>query len=294
MKKFQVVIIALVCIFSFLSIANALESALDNAEISAEYTIVEKTVIVKISFKNVSNLKLKIPYDSKAIEANREYEIKSFENYKLIKVASAEDLVIKYITKSPIEISKDKYFFIIENPFKEKADIRIYLPESAVLGEKKLIFPQPSRIWTDGRRIIIDWKNLEEENILVEYEFIEKGNYLFYVVLSILITFVIVLYNHEKKKLNSKIQQIKKKAKEKKKPSAESSQITKNLIEDEKRIVEFLLKKKDNECWTKEIIKELGISKVKLSRKLRSLEQKEIIKKIPYGNENRIKLIKTS
>ena len=67
---------------------------------------------------------------------------------------------------------------------------------------------------------------------------------------------------------------------------------TKNLFEDEKKIVEYLLNKKGNESWTKEILKDLEISKVKLSRKLRSLEQKEIIKRIPYGNENRIRLLK--
>ena len=46
------------------------------------------------------------------------------------------------------------------------------------------------------------------------------------------------------------------------------------------------------EAWTKEILKEIGISKVKLSRKIRSLEKKELIKKVPYGNENKIKLTK--
>ena len=71
-----------------------------------------------------------------------------------------------------------------------------------------------------------------------------------------------------------------------------AEEVTKNLFEDEKRIVEYLLKKKGKESWTKEIVRDLGISKVKLSRKLRSLEKKEIIKKIPYGNENKVRVLK--
>ena len=76
-----------------------------------------------------------------------------------------------------------------------------------------------------------------------------------------------------------------------KKNKKEESELTRNLFEDEKRIVKYLLEKKSHEAWTKEIIRNLNISKVKLSRKIRSLEEKKIIKRIPYGNENIIRLL---
>ena len=75
---------------------------------------------------------------------------------------------------------------------------------------------------------------------------------------------------------------------------AEKQKMLRNLYEDEKKIINFLLEQKDYECWTKELMRGVDISKVKLSRKLRSLEQKGLIKKIPYGNENRIRLVKGS
>jgi uncharacterized membrane protein len=52
------------------------------------------------------------------------------------------------------------------------------------------------------------------------------------------------------------------------------------------------MKKKNNECWTKELVKELGIPKVRVSRKIRSLSEKGILSKEKFGNENRIILNK--
>ena len=101
-----------------------------------------------------------------------------------------------------------------------------------------------------------------------------------------LIFLIYILFERKKYKKRLKKVQIKNKT------EISKEGFTKNLFEDEKKIVEYLLNKKGNESWTKEILKDLEISKVKLSRKLRSLEQKEIIKRIPYGNENRIRLLK--
>ena len=64
------------------------------------------------------------------------------------------------------------------------------------------------------------------------------------------------------------------------------------MFKDEKKIIELLLKKKDHSSWTKNLVKESGLTKVKLSRTLRKLEEKNLIEKMPYGNENLIKLKK--
>jgi len=77
------------------------------------------------------------------------------------------------------------------------------------------------------------------------------------------------------------------KKKQKKKAKKE---ISKNLYGDEKKIIDYLADKK--ECWTKEMVKDLEIPKVRLSRKLRSLQEKGLVEKEPHGNENRIKLVK--
>jgi len=281
--------------FSIFILAVALLPFATAAQIYAEYQIVDKTVVVKLIFEEVSDLKLKIPYDVKALELNVEnYKIEDFENYKLLYVNYAKNLSIKYLTKSFIENSGGRYFFVMENPFAEKANVKIYLPESAILGEKILVFPEGADIDSDGRRIILEWADYNDEQILVGYEFVEKDLLIFYIIIGILIIILFSGYLLEKRKLKNEIQKIRKISKEKNMKSMKKGEeaITRNLIEDEKRIAEYLLNKEDNESWTKEIMKDLGISKVKLSRKLRSLEQKEIIKKIPYGNENKIKLIK--
>ena len=263
------------------------------ASIKADYKIIEGNILVEINFESVENLELIIPYDAKAVELNiNDYVIEDRQNYKKIKVSSAENLEIKYITKTYLDVSGDNYFFILKNQFENESDITLYLPESAVLDESILIFPEPDIKTTDGRRIILGWNNYNEEQILVSYEFLETSKLIYYIIIVILIIFLIILYMFQKRKFKKELKGIKEKGRKKGTKIKKEEDLTKNLFEDEKKIVKYLLNKKNNECWTKEIIRDLDISKVKLSRKLRSLEQKEVIKRIPYGNENRIRLLK--
>ena len=170
-----------------------------------------------------------------------------------------------------IEKAGSHYYFIL-NDLEQNQDITLILPEGAILTEEKIITPKETSLETNGRQIIITWKNIQEDQIIVLYEF-RQNERAAYIILG---TTIIIL-------LAISIIYIKKKSKNLKR--------TQNLFEDEKRIINYLLKKKNKESWTKEISKNLDISKVKLSRKLRSLEAKELIKKIPYGNENKIRLI---
>jgi len=61
------------------------------------------------------------------------------------------------------------------------------------------------------------------------------------------------------------------------------------LMPEEKDVVE-LLKKNDNAMTQKEIAIELGLSKVKVHRLIKRLEQKKVIKKYEYGMTNKVKL----
>lgn len=64
----------------------------------------------------------------------------------------------------------------------------------------------------------------------------------------------------------------------------------KYLLDDEKNIIELLKKSERNEVWQKNIQTSLGLSKAKLSRLLRNLEARGLIKKIPFGNTNKVLL----
>ncbi|MFZ2455729.1 MAG: hypothetical protein WAX07_04575 [Candidatus Altiarchaeia archaeon] len=65
--------------------------------------------------------------------------------------------------------------------------------------------------------------------------------------------------------------------------------ILKVLPEDERAIIEILVKEKRME--QNMLVAESGLSKVKVSRTLSKLEQRNIIEKKPLGNTNLIKLV---
>jgi len=91
----------------------------------------------------------------------------------------------------------------------------------------------------------------------------------------------------EQKKKNAK-------AKEESHSDRLKKELTRNLFEDEKLVVETLLAADKHELWQKQLELRTKIPKVRLSRKLRSLEAKGLIEKVPYGNTNHIRLKKES
>ena len=62
------------------------------------------------------------------------------------------------------------------------------------------------------------------------------------------------------------------------------------LLDTEKKVIEELKKADKNELWQKQIQIATGFSKAKLSRLIRNIEARGLIKKIPMGNTNKIKL----
>jgi len=294
-NKNYIIFLMFVLIFTSLVFAKS--------NINSEYFISEKGVNVNIVFGKVSNFELEIPSDAKNIEVDAEsYELNDYKNSQIIKINFAKNLLIRYSTKSFIDKSGNKLFFTMRNNFNESSNVKIYFSEGAVLSEKGILFPTRFKKITDGRRIILELNDFNEEQIVVTYEFVKKNNFLFYLIVIFIFSLMIFIYFLEKNKIKKEIKNFRKENKKLKKEKYNlikdetkeeiEERLIRNLFEDEKIIVKYLLYKKNNECWTKEIVKDLDISKVKLSRKLRSLEQKGIVKKIPYGNENRIKLLK--
>ena len=257
-----------------------------SAQIEVNFQIFEEKVLVEINFGEVSNLKFNLPEDYSIFETNIDnYEIKDSVLY----VNNSKDLFISYATESLIEMSKTKYFFIFNNDFNEILNITLFLPEGRILED--LIFPNPDEILTDGHRIFLKWNNFNEEEIVVSYNVIKQSNiYLWYLLGAIIVGFLI-FYSYKIRDIGKKLKILKKKSKKRSKEQKEKD-ITRNLFGEEKKIIEYLFNKKGRACWTKEIVRDLEISKVRLSRRLRNLQQKGLIEKIPHGNENRIKLLK--
>ena len=159
----------LVILFTFILIISFVSA------ISVDYKIIGNKVLVEADFGNVNNFKLRIPYDISIFELDSEYDIVNMKDYKILKVNSSSDLRFSYVTETMIDISKTKNFFIINNYFPESVDIRLFLPENGVLmKDYSLIFPDADEITTDGRRVILEWKNFDKEEIVVAYEKVQE------------------------------------------------------------------------------------------------------------------------
>ena len=216
-----------------------------------EYQINDKDTIVDISYFGDEFFSIEFPKEKNVLEFD-------------------EISKIKYTTNSFVEKSGSDYFFITKNDFHLNSSVKVILPTGAILDSKYFVFPRGYETTTNGQNIIISWSNIQEKEILIPYIFPSKFN-IWPIILSLilgLLLLFIIMKNYNKK----------------------NDGYTKNLFGDEKKIIKYLVIKK--ECWTKEIVRDLGISKVKLSRRLRSLEQKGLITKAPHGNENRIVLKK--
>ncbi|MAG02269.1 hypothetical protein CMI42_02935 [Candidatus Pacearchaeota archaeon] len=268
-----------VLFFVFLVLSLTFVSA---SNIQADYEIIDNKAFVRVSANSVENFEFEIPYDYRDLEINSEYIIEGKDLSSKLIISSAKDLTISYNAESYIDKSGRKYFFVLRNPLDNDIDVKLSLPEGAVLDDSIGISPSSGEISSDGRKIIINWSEFNDGQILVSYEFLDD-NTLYYLLIGVLAIILIVSYLWRNKKRPKEDLDGEGNIGEK--------DLLRNLFEDEKKIVRYLLDRENNESWTKEIIRELGISKVKLSRKVRSLEQKGLIKKIPYGNENIIRLL---
>ncbi|MDP2973930.1 MAG: hypothetical protein Q8N60_02670, partial [Candidatus Diapherotrites archaeon] len=210
---------------------------------------------------------------------------------KIIAVAGTfSKISLKYITESLVEKTKDRFFILNLAEMRGSKEITVILPESATLkystGSKKdSVIPAATDISTDGNHILVDCKQeaLEEANSLfIMYKEPAQSRFVLYLgIILISAAVILVVFTGTRYFLRNRGKQTK---------PADEHQITRNLFEEEKAIVDVLLNAKNHELWQKGLLFETGISKVRLSRKLRALEKKGLIEKIPFGNTNKIRL----
>jgi uncharacterized membrane protein len=180
-----------------------------------------------------------------------------------------------------------EWIFVLPRVVTEDYDLKVYLPQNYVLTGN-LIYPKGYDISSDGKSIILNWENVSEE-VVVFYEGVESSYlWVWFLILGLGI-FGFVFFKFQDRRFSRELERLKEKAKVKDKVSR-SVLISRNLFGEEKRIVEFLIAKKS--CWMKELVRELGISKVMCTRKVRSLIEKGIVEKENFGKENRISLRK--
>ena len=258
-----------------------------SATIDTDYYINEKKVLVRHFLDSTSDLELRLPKDFSNLEINSEYKLEEFSKYYLIKINSTNNLYIKYITQSMIDKSKDRYSFVSRDYLNKTQNIRLVLPESAILLEDGLVFPEPDLISSDGRSVILIWEDYNEKQIVIDYEFLEEKTFIWYLIILIIILSFVLYLVFQRKIFKKKIEKIKGKNK---KTNTKSEAIEEHLIESEKAVISELKKAEKNQLWQKQLQTKIGFSKAKLSRTIRNLESRNLIQKIPLGNTNKIKL----
>lgn len=192
------------------------------------------------------------------------FKITFSSNYPILEVGNKILFKSEY---NPIAKTK-KFNYLVKLP------VGYIIPEEEGKDISFFINPKPDNIYSDGQRIILSW---EEKNLNEKFEvsvFIKKlstpvTNFVLLSILFLAISLTVSFYFIRKRKKETPM------------PS---------LLEKERKIVGALQKAKNHELWQKQLQIETGFSKAKLSRTLRDLEAREIIKKEPLGNTNKIRL----
>jgi len=223
-----------------------------------------------------------------------EHKILTIEENYLVRIThqiepnSTEKIYLEFERISSVEEIGGSYLFGFEQKIPKNIklfEMFIRLPEGAVLAnltDISPVSPEPTSIGSDGRRIILGWvkQNIEQEEdfrVIVAFEKAtvveeEDNSFLIAMIISLGLSFIIIplLYYFLKKK--------------------ESKIMTIGLDKEEKRIYDLILLKKETKQKT--IQKELDISKARLSKLIRKLEEKGLIEKKPTGRTNLIKIKK--
>ncbi len=211
---------------------------------------------------------IRLPRDAYDITSDGNYELVQ-QGVELILVTDSKE--ISYKSKSQIEKVNGGFLFISKNSLLENVNASLYLPKGATIDDEFFLFPKNYTIRTNGQNIIVQWERMNDDT-LVSYKIVNDSDIYLFATIAILLSLSILLFFFQLSKRKKRFSQ--------------------NLFGDERRVINFLLKQKGRSAWTKEIVHGLDISRVKLSRKLRSLEEKGIVRRTPHGNENRVFLTK--
>jgi len=280
MKKLLFVAV-LVCVM--LLAGNVLASSYEIEFSQYEDKVLEK---YNINLDTTQNLTIELPEEYASLDVLNPHVVK---DNKLI--IEGKEIRFSFIDSEAIEKGKRYYFTKrIEPKINiDKLIVRLVLDEGFVVS--KDIYPEATSIRSDGRKIIIEWQfsNFKQDEympIFVIFESAGGKSYLWIIVLAVVIGVICWL---SYPLLRKKLEELKAKKKPFKKKK-EKEDVTRFLLENEKKVIEELMKEK--ELWQKQLQLRTGLSKVKLSRVLKNLENRGLIKKINFGKTNKILLAK--
>jgi len=218
------------------------------------------------------------------------FDLERTDTYKLVNIdltPTAHAVEITYLSTAFLEEGIHDYFVgnVIVLQQTKHLVARLILPEGALLARpidalSPPVSPKPAKVETTGRQISITWEvgdvqPEEQLSLFVVYE--RAQSFWVYVIAGIIGVLIItgVVW---------KLQQ-------KRKPALHMGQRFTHLLDAEQKIVDVLFKVKQNIMWQKELQIATGFTKSRLSRTVRNMEQRGLVKKIPYGTSNKIQLL---
>lgn len=234
--------------------------------------------------ETLRNYFVPLPADTKDLEISAEHEIVISSNMKYALFAElGNDTDMTFRSKSFIDEGKDNYFLADFSEFTyDHLNSEVFLPEDARLkyraaDSQSSYIPSTADVKTDGQRIIVEWNEddfTSNSAAMIIYRTQKRDNTVYMMLIALIVSLTALAFFIRTKSSRSGSKQ----------------DITANLYEDEKKIVDNIMEADGQELWQKELQLRTGISKVKLSRKLRNLQARGIIDKVPYGNTNKIRI----
>lgn len=177
----------------------------------------------------------------------------------------------------------------------DKTDISVTLPSGYVIEDtSRFIVPEPTTIYSDGQRIIVGWERsslIEPFGISIVTSPLATGNSMIWygviaVALAAIATFLVFAY---KTTLSKEIPgHLKTAGTHEHNPLREL--VYPDLLESEEKVVESL-KANLGVLKQKDLVNMTGFSKAKMSRLLKQMESRNLVRSKPYGNSRKIFLV---
>ncbi len=237
-------------------------------------------------------------------------EFNQIQDSVVVKETSPNNQTKYYNEPEILDISGNNIYFLKKITFLEdysEVKIKLNLDEGIVVNQNQ-IFPSRYAFESDGRTISIVWnlkevKSSQQFTIFAELKNTKEDfNFYFALILGALLA-VIVFYFILDKLIFKKRRQIEKNkiqqkigqapvviTSESKDQAVQENEKYEYLLDTEKKVIDALKQAERNELWQKQIQNLTGFSKAKVSRLINNLEQRNLVRKINFGNTNKIRL----
>ncbi len=237
-------------------------------------------------------------------------EFNQIQNSVIVKEEFPDNQTKYYNEPEILDISGNNIYFLKKITFFEdysEVRVRINLDERVVVNQNQ-IFPAGYSFESDGKTISIVWnlndvKSSQIFTIFAELKDTSKDfSFYFALILGVLLAIAVfyfildrLIFKKKKQIEKNKIQQKIGQApvvttSESKNKVIQEREKYEYLLETEKKVIDALKQTERNELWQKQIQNLTGFSKAKVSRLINNLEQRNLVRKINFGNTNKIRL----